>query len=114
MGTHDKEKRSFPRIKLNTPLRYKIRGTPRVSETINDDISLGGLGFINNDFIPPRTPISLEVNLAARVLNPIARVVWSSHLPRSDRYRTGLEFMEFNREEKRYLADYIDMHTGRL
>lgn len=114
MESRVKEKRYCQRIKLNTPLHYKIRGTGKFCDTINDDISLGGMGFINNEFLPPKTPITLEFNVAARVLNPIARVVWSFRLPHSDKYRVGLKFEEFNPMEKNYLSDYIDMQRGHL
>lgn len=108
------EKRLTPRIKLSTPLRYQIRGEPEFNTTVSDDISVGGLSFYESKFIAPKTPLNLEINVLSRILRPMGRVAWSSPLPHSDRYRLGIEFLEFNLKEKDYLSDYIDMQTGQL
>ena len=70
--------------------------------------------FFNDDFIAPNTPVMMEMNILSRVLRPVGRIAWSAPIPHSDRYAMGVEFVEFENEEKRYLQDYIDMHSGRL
>lgn len=105
------EKRHFPRIRINTPLSHRIRGLPQSNNGICEDISLGGIGFINDAFMAPATLLSLAVNVLSRTLSPIAKVAWSQPLPHSDRYKVGVEFLEFALSEKRYLSDYIDMQT---
>ena len=105
------EKRRFPRIPLRIPLHYQVRGTSKFNNTIINDISLGGLGFTNNEFIAPNTALALELDILFRVLGPIARVAWSSPLPHSDRSRLGVEFLELDPRDKNYLSDYIDMKT---
>jgi hypothetical protein len=108
-----REKRCFPRVKLNMPLRYHTRGLPEYNNTLCEDISLGGVRFINDKFIRPEASLALEINVLTRALNPIGRVAWSQPLPHSDRYRVGVEFLELDLGEKNYLSDYIDMqrHT---
>ena len=108
------EKRRFPRIQLKIPLRYQIRGGHDFDNSISDDISLGGLRFVNRKFIPPLTDVMLEINVLSRALNPIGRVAWSSPLPHSDWYNLGIEFIEMDAGEKNYLSDYIDMQLGKL
>lgn len=108
------EKRKFPRIKLYTPLHYQIRGIPEFYNTVSDDISLGGIGFMNNKFVAPQTPVTLEINLLSRVLRPTGRIAWSWPLAHSDRYRLGVEFVELDPGERNYLSDYIDMQRGKL
>lgn len=108
------EKRLCPRIKLKTPLRYQIRGTPEFNNAISNDLGMCGVSFVTNKFIAPKTLLGLEVNVLSRVLNPIGRVVWSSPLIHSNRYQVGIEFLELDPREKNYLRDYMDMQMGKL
>lgn len=108
------EKRNSPRIKLHRPLRYQIRGRREFYNTISDDISTGGIGFVNNKFIAPLTPVMLEINILSRILRPVGIVAWSYPLPHSNRYRLGMEFLELDPGEKNYLKDFIDMQRNRL
>lgn len=108
------EKRRYPRIKLKRPLRYQIRGTPEFNNAIVDNISVGGLGFVDNKFIAPRTSLMLEINVLSRILRPVGKIAWSSPLPHSNRYYSGIEFLELDPVEKRFLADYINMQMGKL
>lgn len=105
------EKRRFPRIKLQQPLSYQIRGVPEVNNAVVNDISLGGLSLSNNKFIAPKTLIALKINILSWVLNATAKIAWSSLAPKSDRYRLGVEFVELNQQKKAYLADYISMQN---
>jgi c-di-GMP-binding flagellar brake protein YcgR len=108
------EKRCFPRIKLHTPVHYQLRGSGEFNSTITDDISVGGIGCKNSGFIPPKTPLNLEINLLSRVLRPAGIVSWASPISHSDQYRLGVEFVEFDPREKDYLKDYIDFQLGKL
>lgn len=113
------ERRRFPRLKLGTPLNYKVRGaTSSPDSAICDNISLGGIGFISDKFIAPSSLLNLEINVSQRVLRPIGKVNFSMPLAHSDNNRLGVEFMEFDEEEKKYLRDFInkrlDIIQGRL
>ncbi|OGX15201.1 MAG: hypothetical protein A2166_00220 [Omnitrophica WOR_2 bacterium RBG_13_41_10] len=102
------EKRRFPRIKLQRPLHYQIRGVSIFNNAIGENISLGGIGLLtNNRFIAPETLVSLKINVLSRILSPTVKVVWSHLIPQFERYRIGVEFVEFDAQEKSYLADYI-------
>ena len=114
MAIRFQEKRLFPRIRFSGPLRYAIRGVSEFSNAICDNLSTAGIGFINDKFIPPDTALMLEINILSRALNPIGRVTQSSYLPHTDTYRLGVEFLEIGLNEKRYLADYINMKMGKL
>ncbi|MCK9604375.1 MAG: PilZ domain-containing protein [Candidatus Omnitrophica bacterium] len=111
----DKEnKRRFPRVELHIPLRYQIRGRPDFNNAICEDISVNGVGFTNDRFIPPLSKLTLELNVLSRSLSPIVTVAWSSPLPHSNKYHLGVEFLELNPVEKRYLGDYVDMQRGKI
>ena len=105
------EKRSFRRVNLHAALRYQVRGTPDFDNAISDNISEGGLAFNSLKFIPPSTPVMLEVNLLCKILHPVGRVSWCQPVAHSNRNRLGVEFLEFDSSEKKYLSDYIGMQA---
>jgi hypothetical protein len=107
-------KRRFNRIELHAPIRFQIRGVSDFDNTVSENISEGGIGFNSTKFIPPETPVMLEVNLLSRIIHPIGRVCWCQPLPHSDRSRLGVEFMEFDSLERSFLRDYVSMQSGQL
>jgi hypothetical protein len=114
MHNNPQEKRFFPRTKLRTSLRYQIRGTSDFSNAICDDISLVGIGFVNEEFLTPDALVSLEINVMSKVLQAIGKVAWSHPLPHSNRFRVGIQFLEFNLPDKNFLSDYIKMQFNEL
>ena len=113
MAISPEEKRRFPRIEGHFPIRFQIRGSPEFDHTVSDNVSLGGLGLVNQRFIPPETLLMLEIKVLTSVLRPSVRVVWSAPFPHSDRYGMGVEFIGMKAEEEGYLADYIDMQCNK-
>lgn len=107
-----REKRHFSRINFRNPLHFQILGTQETSDTIADNLSLGGIGFISKKFLNPESAILLECNLFSRFFKTKGRIAWSLPLPHSDRYRAGVEFQELEPKAKRDLVDYIDIQTG--
>lgn len=105
------EKRRFPRFGLRMPLSFQIKGRPQSNNVVSKDISLGGISFINEDFIAPKTSLILQINLASRILTSYGRIAWASPLPRSNRYKVGVEFLEFAPKAKDILQDYIEMRA---
>lgn len=112
MPTREKENRSSPRIGFHAKIHYQLRGKPDFDTATTSDISYGGLKFTNDRFIPPATPLMLEINVLNRVLRPIGKVAWSNPLPHSNRNQTGIEFVEFNVLERNYLKDFINMQLA--
>jgi len=103
------ERRLFPRVNLHTPIRYQIKGESDFDNAVTDDVSVGGLSFISDKFIIPATDLILEINCLSRILKAVGKIVWSYHLPHSDRSRQGVEFIEFDVFELEYLAEYLNM-----
>jgi hypothetical protein len=107
-----KENRCFPRLEFHSKIRYQFRGKPIFDSGISRDISYGGLRFTNEQFIPISTLVMLEINVLNRILRPIGKVAWSMPLAHSNRNQTGIEFVEFNREDQNYLKDFINMQIS--
>jgi len=108
MASAIKNNRCFPRVELRTPVSFQVRGEGRVDNTICDNISLGGLGFVSDRFIPTATPLMLEINVFSRTLRAVAKVTRSEPLPHSYRNRVGLEFVELGPEDRELLSDYVN------
>ncbi|MDD5466057.1 MAG: PilZ domain-containing protein [Candidatus Omnitrophica bacterium] len=107
-----KENRCFPRIGFHSKIQYQLRGKPDFSSALTNDISCGGLRFTGDRFVPRSTAVMLEINVLNRVLRPIGKVAWSRPLAHSNRNQTGIEFVEFDLLERRYLKDFINMQLG--
>lgn len=108
------EKRRFPRLKLQTELGYNVRGKRDFNNTLTDDISLGGANFTTDKFLAPDTLLMTRINVLARTLAPIARVAWVNALPHTNRYKFGVEFIEVDPGDKKYLSDYLQMRTEQM
>ncbi|MCX5699870.1 MAG: PilZ domain-containing protein [Candidatus Omnitrophica bacterium] len=106
-----KENRCFPRLNFHSEIRYQYRGKPDFDSGISKDISCGGLRLTNEQYIPTTTLVMLEINILNRVLRPVGKVAWSIPLAHSNRNQTGIEFVEFNSVEQKYLKDFIDMQV---
>jgi c-di-GMP-binding flagellar brake protein YcgR len=107
-------KRQFPRLRAQLAVRYQVRGTPEFSNTLADNISVGGVSVVNNAFIRPATALNLEINVLSRILSPVGKVVWATPLPHSNRYKLGIQFVDLDPVSQRYLADYIGLQQGTL
>jgi len=105
------DKRQFPRVNLRTAMRCQIRGRPHFDHAISDNISVGGISFVGNNFIAPTTAVMLEINLLSKILHPVGKIVWTQPIPHCDRNRLGIEFLELDLKEKSFLSDFITMHT---
>jgi hypothetical protein len=101
------QKRRFPRVGLRVPVKYQVRGVSAVDSTICDNISESGLRIISQRYIPPATPVMLEIDLKSRVLHPVGRIAWAAPLSHSDRNQIGIEFLELGLEEKKYLNNFV-------
>jgi len=108
------DKRRFFRVKLQSPVRFQIRGKPESNNAITDNVSTGGLCFNNDKFISPDTLLMLEFNVLSRFLNPIGRVAWVNSLPRSERFKLGVEFVEFDTNSRNFLNDYVNLQSEKL
>jgi hypothetical protein len=104
-----RENRIFPRVGFHSQIRYQVRGKPDFDNVLGNDISCGGLRFTSEKFIPTSTLVMLEINVLNRVLRPVGKVAWSTPLAHSDRKQTGVEFMDFDRLERNYLKDFVEM-----
>ncbi len=107
-----KENRCFPRLPFHSKIRFQFRGKPDFDSGISKDISCGGIKLTNEQFIPPETLLMLEINILNRILHPVGKVAWSMPLAHSHRNQTGIEFIEFDSLEHKYLKEFINLQLS--
>lgn len=104
-----REKRLSPRINIKTPLSCQIRGSKEHNNTITTDISASGISFNFDTFVVPNTCVNLEFKLLTRHITTKSQIVRANYLPRTNKYRLAVKFLEIERDQQKYISDYIRM-----
>jgi c-di-GMP-binding flagellar brake protein YcgR len=107
------ERRRWPRVKLNLPLKYRGVGEfnhlPMDSET--RDISEGGIRFTSERFIPKDSKLVVNLNLSdLGGVKATVRIVWAARDPHTNRYEVGAEFDTLPPEAKVQIANLVRRH----
>ncbi len=109
-----KEKRKANRIKASLPVTFSQTNDQKsFGRTSTRDISLTGMRINTDSFLTPDTSLIVKLHFpeVSRVIEAMARVVWSQRSPYSDQYQAGMEFSEVNPIFKRWLEEYILINT---
>lgn len=104
------EKRQFKRLKANLPVFYEdASGTRDFGETVSKDISTTGLRMNMNTFFAPETSFHIRLRFpeVSKIIEGMAKIVWSHRISFSDQYQAGLQFYELNPICKKWLEEYI-------
>ncbi|MBI4708579.1 MAG: PilZ domain-containing protein [Candidatus Omnitrophica bacterium] len=103
------EKRQFPRISVHAPIRYQIRGQGEFENLTCDNLSTGGACLISDKMLPPATTLMIEIQLLSRVFKAIGRIVWANSLAHSYNTQLGVQFIEVDPKEGKFLKDFVNM-----
>lgn len=104
------EERRFPRVALNSEVKFQIRQSKKFGLTHCRDISEGGVRIIAEEFIPLGTTMKLEIILknALKCIDAVAEVVWLQRIPHSERYQLGLRFCEIADTYRNDIHEFIE------
>jgi hypothetical protein len=92
-----KEKRRATRVKLRSPLRYRVIPVDDAGfrSAAVQDVSLTGLRFRSQDFIARRASLILEIYPPGHPpVRSLARAVWVREHPSEGGYEVGGMFVE--------------------
>ena len=104
------QRRNSARIRAYRPVRLQPPQTPRVTETLTKDLSVGGLRCITSTPYPVATEMNLELILSTGD-GPLAlrgKLAWFCMIPHSDQFELGFSFLELSPHTKRRLSTYLD------
>lgn len=105
------EKRRFPRIDSNLPVKYRnLRMATVPMGSLTKDISEGGIRFKTNEFISLACRLVIEINLPTfpRPIKAISKVAWIKKMSSGDQYELGNQFLEISKEDKTVITDYVN------
>lgn len=104
------ERRRWPRVNLNLPIRFREVGefshSPLDSET--KDISEGGARFQTDKFLPKDSRLVISIDLTDEPgVKATVKVVWSVRDPHTNMYEIGVEFDTIPSEAKVELSNMV-------
>lgn len=104
------EKRQYQRFEVKLPVRYQIMCTENFANTLTCDISAGGLRVLTEEFIAPETKLVLEINFvnSSHVINTSGKVIWSQSVPHTDRYESGISFLEMTQNDQEDVLECLN------
>ena len=107
-------KRVHPRYLLRFPLKYReaVSSPPLFRGAQATDISLGGLKFLTESFLPRETRIIIEFRMPdkLRLIRASSKVTWLKSLGSGYRYEVGSTFTNIKITEK----DFIKLRLALL
>lgn len=97
MAENYAERRNSMRAGISFPVEYDLLPDNRYFYTVSKDLSRGGAKIITERFIPKGNTIKMHLNIIDQVVEVKARVAWCNKDRVSERYLTGVEFVEINK-----------------
>lgn len=93
----EEDRRSFERVKLELPIRFKITPENIEGDFILRDVCGNGLGVVSKKRLSPESNIDLWVKIPDNKpeLHIKGKVVWSREVVGED-YRTGIVFEQID------------------
>jgi c-di-GMP-binding flagellar brake protein YcgR len=103
------ERRQFRRIKTSSSIEYRFFNCERFQQSVTCDISEGGVSFIVDGPVPIGTHLYFQVKLKNKPqpIYGIAKIVWTTKEPYSEKHRLGLEFTEVGTISKADICNLI-------
>ncbi|MBW2059426.1 MAG: PilZ domain-containing protein [Deltaproteobacteria bacterium] len=99
-----KEKRRYPRFRVNCPISFICFSKLRIGET--SDISLGGMKIQCRYFLLPAETYDFTVVVRGRAISPRGRVVYLATQGEFG-YEAGVCFVGISEEHQKHLASFL-------
>jgi c-di-GMP-binding flagellar brake protein YcgR len=107
------ERRRYTRWVISQPVKYKIEDSDLESESDCRDISSQGISLEANQFLPPDTPVNLQIDLGEQGKVFVrGKVIWQEPLAQYyNRLLTGINFITINDSDKDRIFNYMFAHA---
>ncbi len=106
------QRRKQKRVKISFPIECDCLSHRNYFCSVSRDLSLTGIQTVNNSFIPKDSIVKININLIDRFVSLKANVIWSIKKRASERYSTGLEFIETTQAHKRHITHFLHNLTA--
>jgi len=93
------ERRNFLRIPLNVPIKFRRAGFIQGEKNLSKDLSVSGVRFLSQEFVPVNTTIKVELNTTdnSEPIQFMARIMWIRSYD-DEVYEIGAEICEISKE----------------
>jgi len=104
-----KERRKFIRIDEQTAVSYSVMPNYKSERKLTQDLSLGGIKFISDHFMPVGSILKIEIRLKhiPKVINAVVKLIWIKAIFNDEQYDVGVEFVHIDREDLEFMHDYL-------
>jgi hypothetical protein len=103
------EKRRFIRIPLSVPIQFRRIGYIEEERNVSKDISIKGVRFLSQRFVPIGSYIKVEIELKANSdpVRFIAKVAWAKTIYEDELFEIGAEVWEISKEDTDFLREIV-------
>ena len=102
-----KNRRKNHRVDVSFPVECKTLPSRNYIYTVSKDLSVGGTKILTSDHLKKNATLRLNINLIDSVVNLKAKVSWCTKESASQRYSSGLEFVEITQPNLKELSDFL-------
>lgn len=107
------ERRESTRLTISLPVSYELLGERKIfGSSLAKDIDNNGLKIRLDQFFPAKTKFLIKLYFpeVKKIAFGEAGIVWSQRINYSNKYLSGLQFLNINPVFKRWIEEYITIH----
>jgi hypothetical protein len=103
------ERRRYFRLREDDDVSFIEIPHSRNTRESTLDISHGGIRFLSDHFINPRSKLKIQMNFGRqkKAIHAIVIVRWIKSVYQDERYEVGAEFTEINGKDLELLKDHL-------
>lgn len=100
------ERRHLLRIPISIPIKFRRVDYVAEQRNISKDLSVKGIRFLSQEFVPVSTHIKVEIKLRedAPAVKFIAKTAWIKSLYGDELYEIGARICEIGRDSSSFLS----------
>ncbi len=101
-----KDRRRFLRVPEEDKIKYSVIPESKSGRKLTRDLSLGGMRFIADQFVPVGSIIKIELKLKRieRAINLLAKVMWVKSVFADERFEIGVRFIDIKGDDLKFLS----------
>lgn len=103
------ERRKYFRLTEEDIICYSVIPNYKTKRMISEDLSLGGIRFLSENFIALKSCLKIQLKLPSvpKIIDAIVIVRWLKLIYDDERYEVGAEFLHIKEEDLRFLSRYL-------